>query len=474
MKNPEQKSFMQDAERSTLTVLAISTYELGHQPLVLGRLASAFESLGINHALLDNSISNLTFNTKDDFLVDGDTLPTHLIISVPMHTATQLGREIAKRARALFGNTIVIVAVGLYANVAIATPELFDLAIPTGDIRKLIEVLGIEVPEDIRFNHLVPVRTSLPGISNYAHLIKSDEARLVGYAETTTGCAHSCLHCPVPTVHNGKFKAVPAETVLRHIDQLHREGAQHITFGDPDFLNGPTHAIKIVREMHRKHPDLTFDATIKVEHILEHPNIWQEMGNLGLQFVVSAFEHSSDLILSKLAKGHTRADMVTALHILRDHGIEVRPSLLPFTPWTDRQSIIDLIEFVFEHELLESIDPVQFSIRLLIPLNSLLLSDPDLRLGPWNSELLSFEWHNIDPQIDDLQLELSELAQEAEIKELSPQLTFTQIRNLIYSHFDLIPTPRSVPPSSQCTKPRLSESWFCCAEPTRSQLNTLG
>lgn len=474
MKSKAQSTSVETSSPTTLSVLAISTYELGHQPLVLGRLASAFEALEIEYALLDNSVANLTFNTKEDFMVGDNSTPTHLIISVPMHTATQLGRKIAERARTIFGSTITIVATGLYANVAKATPELFDFAIPTGDVTKIIKVLGIEIPEHVQLKQLIPNRTSLPDITNYAHLINNDEASLVGYAETTTGCAHSCLHCPVPTVHNGKFKAIPAEVVLHHIDELYNEGAKHITFGDPDFLNGPSHALKIVREMHRRHPDLTFDATIKVEHVLEYPHIWQEMRDLGLQFIVSAFEHSSDLILSKLAKGHTKADMIASLQILRAHDIEVRPSLLPFTPWTDRESIIDLIEFIFDYELLESVDPVQFAIRLLIPLNSLLLADPDLKMGPWNSEQLSFEWHNIDPQIDALQIDLSELAQQAEIKELSPQFAFAQIRNLIYDHFDLVPEPRSIAESNKCAKPRLSESWFCCAEPTRNQINTLG
>ncbi len=47
-----------------------------------------------------------------------------------------------------------------------------------------------------------------------------------------------------------------------------RAGAQHITFGDPGFFNGVGHALAIVGALHREHPQLTYDRTIKIEHLL--------------------------------------------------------------------------------------------------------------------------------------------------------------------------------------------------------------
>jgi hypothetical protein len=45
--------------------------------------------------------------------------------------------------------------------------------------------------------------------------------------------------------------------VLADIAAQVKEGAEHITFGDPDFLNGPTHAMHIVASMHAAYPSLT-------------------------------------------------------------------------------------------------------------------------------------------------------------------------------------------------------------------------
>ncbi|NNN19246.1 MAG: radical SAM protein [Acidimicrobiaceae bacterium] len=468
------KPLNESSRKAQIKVLAVSTYELGHQPLVLARLASTFETAMIGYSICDNSVANRTFTNYDDFLLDDKTPPTHLFISVPMHTATQLGKTIANRARAILGNSVQIIAVGLYANVALAATSAFNTAIVSQESAKILDILGIDPTDASPTQSIPPDRTALPGLQNYAHLISGGEKKLSGYVETTIGCAHLCKHCPVPVVFHGKFKAVPSKLVIEQINQLYEEGARHITFGDPDFLNGPAHALKIARAMHKAHPDMTFDATVKVEHILEQREIWSEFKDLGLVFVVSAFEHTSDLILSKLGKGHTRSDIISALELLRVYGIEVRPSLMPFTPWTDRASLIDLIEFLFDYELLESVDPVQLSIRLLVPLESLILTVSDTEIGPWNSELLSYQWHSRDQTIDELQFELATIAEESQARELNAITTFTLMRDSIYRHFNLQIPLRETSSSSCGNKPRLSESWFCCAEPTRVQFDRLG
>jgi Na+(H+)/acetate symporter ActP len=65
--------------------------------------------------------------------------------------------------------------------------------------------------------------------------------------------------------------------------------------------------------MHAEFPHLTFDFTAKVEHLLKHRHLLAELRECGCAFAVSAFESTSDLVLEKLDKGHTRADMVVAL-----------------------------------------------------------------------------------------------------------------------------------------------------------------
>ena len=74
-------------------------------------------------------------------------------------------------------------------------------------------------------------------------------------------------------VYNGRFRIVQREVVLEDIRRQVAAGAQHITFGDPDFFNGVGHSMQIVETLHREHPGLSYDVTIKVEHLLRQDEL---------------------------------------------------------------------------------------------------------------------------------------------------------------------------------------------------------
>ena len=103
-------------------------------------------------------------------------------------------------------------------------------------------------------------------------------------------------------VYRGRFVAVPRETVLADVAQQIAVGARHVSFGDPDFLNGPTHALRIVRELHARWPEVSFDATIKIEHLLEHRALLADLAQCGMIFVTSAVESLNDDVLKNATK----------------------------------------------------------------------------------------------------------------------------------------------------------------------------
>src|SRR5207342_3432711 len=112
-----------------------------------------------------------------------------------------------------------------------------------------------------RIHFLVPDRTGLPPLSKYATLQLPDgERRMVGYTEASRGCRHLCRHCPVVPVYQGQFRVVQPEVVLADVAAQVAAGARHVTFGDPDFFNGPTHAVRIVSALHEAHPTVSYDV----------------------------------------------------------------------------------------------------------------------------------------------------------------------------------------------------------------------
>ena len=467
-----------------MRVLLLSTYELGHQPLGLASASAALMAAGHEVTPVDLSLDALS-----DEQIDWAEAAA---VSVPMHTATRLAVAAVsgvKRRRP----ALQICAYGLYAGAAAQEGEgCFDLAIG-GEYEALLTewANGLEAPGPTegagragpvpvsldlgRHRSVVPERRHLPGLDRYARLIENGEERLVGYVEASRGCAHRCRHCPVPVVYDGRLRTVAVDTVVADIDRLVESGASHITFGDPDFLNGPHHSLRVVREMHARHPDLTFDATVKVEHVLRHRALWPELAEAGLLFVVSAFETVNDSILVRLAKEHTSAQEAEAVALLRRHGVEIRPSFLPFTPWTELGDMAALVDFVTANGLESNVDPVQYSIRLLVPPGSLLLDEEGAdAFGPYDPGALGHPWKAGHPGLDELQGQLSALAERVSAED--PAGAFAEVHRLVSEatrRWGVAgPGPLSGAPARAV--PRLTEAWFCCAEPTCSQLERAG
>ncbi|MHB8660274.1 MAG: CUAEP/CCAEP-tail radical SAM (seleno)protein [Solirubrobacteraceae bacterium] len=454
-----------------MRVLLISTYELGHQPLHVASPAAALRQAGHEVRCLDLSVQAW----DPDVLEWAQTVG----FSVPMHTAMRLALAAGRRVRREHPG-LAICFYGLYATVSreLIEDELAARVI-AGEyepaLTAWVDELSIqELPAQTtqapiihlqRGTFELPARELLPGLEHYARLAIGGEERLVGYVEASHGCVHRCRHCPVPTVYDGRIRVVGTDTVLRDVERLAGMGARHITFGDPDFLNGWRHSVAIVRALHERCPELTFDCTTKVEHVLEHAGIWEEMAASGCLFVVSALESVNDEILARLDKGHTTAEAVLAVELLREHGIETRPSFMPFTPWSTPHDVLEILDFVAAHDLVANVDPVQYTIRLLVPEGSLLLKRKDLRehLGPYEPERLSYPWRSADPAADRLQSRLSALIQQSAAAHEATGLTFARIRAAVREATGApnVPEPETIPMGSTEGRPRLTEPWFC-------------
>jgi radical SAM superfamily enzyme YgiQ (UPF0313 family) len=445
-------------------ILLLSCYELGHQPLGLASPLAFLERAGFETQALD-----LAVRPFDEDLV---RRARFVGISVPMHTALRLGVGAARRVRRI-NPAAHICFYGLYAtlNASYLLDGIADSTIGGEYEQALVALVQSLPPGPVgpvleRLDFPVPSRGQLPALETYAALLDDGLPRAAGYVEASRGCLHHCLHCPIPPVYDGRFFVVPAEVVLADIRRQVAAGATHITFGDPDFLNGPGHSLKIVRAMHAEFPALTFDCTAKVEHLLERRALLPELAQLGCRFIVSAVESLSDVVLANLEKGHTRADVYAALPAMRAAGIALRPSFVPFTPWATLDDYLELLDFVAEQDLVHHVDPVQFGIRLLVPPGSALLHRPAMRpfLGALDAAALTYTWTHPDPRMDALQREVMAIVEQATQDSADGEATFLHIRREAY-HAAGRPAPPApawtVPRPRPPRPPRLSEPWFC-------------
>ena len=459
-------------------MLLISTYELGHQPLHVASPAAELRRAGHEVSALDLAVEDW-----DPTLVDGVDA---VAISVPMHTAMRLAVETGRRIKGRRPR-VPVALYGLYAHVG--SERVLGVAadrLICGEYEDALVawVGGLDggtppseaVTVDIgRRRFVPPLRSVLPPLDRYAHLAHDSGRKKVGYVEASHGCRHRCAHCPIPAVYGGRFRITGLDTVVADVDQLVEAGAGHITFGDPDFLNAPAYSLDVLETVHRRHPRVTFDLTVKVEHVLAERERWGAIADANVAFVVSAVESLDDAVLSRLGKGHTAADAAEAVDVVRGVGIDLHPTWLPFTPWTTVDGVADIAEFVWRHDLATVTDPVQLSIRLLVPDGSLILDIDgiDEHLTGYDADSLGHTWKAADPAADRLQEELAALAEKGAAEDADQVDTLRQMTRVIVDAAGR-PVPDMAVPAHALGRPRLSEPWFCCAEPTTTQLGVFG
>jgi len=464
------------------SALLISTYEMGRQPFGLASAAAWLREAGWRVEAIDAAKEKLV----EDRLRTPDLIGFHL----PMHTATRLAGPIVAAARRVNPHAR-LAAFGLYAPLneewlrSLGVDAIFggefeedlvawadherrstpntqspqESSISESSARAAFQRRPAALP---RIHFLVPDRSVLPPLTKYASLQMPDGTRrTVGYTEASRGCRHLCRHCPVVPIYEGRFRVVQAEVVLADVDAQVAAGASHITFGDPDFFNGPTHAMRIVDALHAAHPDVTYDATIKVEHLLAHRDLVPRLAATGCAFVTSAVESIDDRVLAIFDKGHTRADFVEAAALCRGAGLTLAPTFVAFHPWLTLASYCELLDAIESLDLVDHVAPIQLAIRLLVPEGSRLLTLPEMRphLGAFDPATLTHRWRHPDPRVDALHEDVMAI--------VGARLTanraavFDAVSALAHARARVPRAGRPKPARDRATVPYLNEPWYC-------------
>jgi radical SAM superfamily enzyme YgiQ (UPF0313 family) len=469
-------------------IVLISTYELGRQPFGLASPAAWLRKSGHDVVCLDLSRQSL-----DESAVRAAEL---IAIYLPMHTATRLAAKLIPSLCKL--NALAdLCCYGLYAPMNADYLRTLGVAIILGGEfeQGLVQLAGrlqgrlgsgdrANVSPQLeplvsleRLAFEVPDRSDLPPIGKYAHLIiPGGGFRLVGSTEASRGCKHLCRHCPIVPVYKGVFRVVSRDIVMQDIRQQVASGAQHISFGDPDFFNGIRHAMELIEEFHREFPGVTYDVTIKIEHLKKYEAHLPKLKETGCLFVISAVEYLDDAVLRALDKGHTREDFLHVVSVFRALGMILHPTFVPFTQWTTMESYLDLLRVIRAESLMENVAPIQLGIRLLIPEGSRLLELNEVRsnVGPFDPESLFYPWKHADPRVDALSETVQAIAAEGDRRKESRSIVFERIWVAAHAAAELDVPILQLAHAPPAAVPFLSEPWYCCAEPTREQFVSLG
>ena len=460
------------APKSPPRVVLLSTYDLGRQPFGLASPAAWLRRAGATVTCNDLAVEPL----DEPAVRSADFVALY----VPMHAATRLAAREVARIRTL-NRRARLGFFGLYAAMNERYLRSLGAELVAGgefervlaewvlDGRRPAEVVSLE-----RLPFITPDRKGLPELARYAGVDLGDgDPRAVGYTEASRGCKHMCRHCPIVPVYQGRFRVVPREVVLADIRQQVEAGARHITFGDPDFWNGIGHALPIVHALHREFPELTYDVTIKIEHLVRHAEHLATLRETGCLFVTSAVESVDDRVLAILDKGHTRADFAAVARRFRETGLVLHPTFVAFTPWVSLSGYVDLLQEVQRLDLIENVAPVQLAIRLLVPAGSRLLELPDVRarVGAFDEVALCHPWAHPDPAVDALHREIESMVRAATAEGASRALVFERAceiaeraagaRSARNAHATRTLVPHVAREPKRPPIPFLTEPWYC-------------
>jgi radical SAM superfamily enzyme YgiQ (UPF0313 family) len=473
---------------TTLKIVLISTYELGRQPFGLASPAAWLRKRGRDVVCMDLARQAL----NEPAIKKADLIAIYL----PMHTATRLAAQILPSLRAqnpgahfccyglyapmneayLRSLGVATILGGEFENGLVHLAERLAQSSENGnrEERPAPQEESLISLERLKFE--VPDRSGMPALQKYAHLIiPGDGYRIVGSTEASRGCKHLCRHCPIVPVYNGVFRIVPREIVLEDVRRQVAAGAQHISFGDPDFFNGIGHAIPLIEQFHREFPGVTYDVTIKIEHLRKYEEHLPKLKETGCLFVISAVESVNDLFLAALEKGHTRADFLQVAATFRNLGLTLHPTFVPFSPWTTVENYLDLLRVLYEEQLTENVAPIQLGIRLLIPAGSRMLELEEISraIGPFDPQSLVYPWRHSDQRVDALSETVQQFAATADRDKLSRTMAFERIWIAAHRAAGIASSALSRTQTAQPV-PFLSEPWYCCAEPTTDQLISIG
>lgn len=400
-----------------ISVVLVSTYEGGMQPLTLATATAHLRAANHQVVCYDDSIAQPPI----DALCGADLVA----ISIPLYESIQraadlLAEVIKSRPESvvvLFGphaflQRNALLALGA-AGVVLGDWEdtLVQVAARVSDELPLDGVSGLATAGWTgshvyhRAGHRTPDRSSLPALDRYVYAEASKRIgpdTVMGNVESARGCRFACTYCSIFASNHKKVTVFDPEVTYQDIANLVHAGATHICFTDAEFFNAPANALDVARRMHREFPHLTFDFTTRADLIAENSARIEEVVSLGARFVTSAFEFPSERVLEAVNKQFSVLTLEKALTVCRAAGLGINPTFLLFNPWTTFDDLGRFGDFVTRNGLDDQIEPVQFTTRLWLYKGSPLMHRPEVRASVVKENFFNYEWQHPEVEVEDL------------------------------------------------------------------------
>jgi len=140
---------------------------------------------------------------------------------------------------------------------------------------------------------------------------------------TSRGCPSACHFCSSSNFFGAGWRHRSAESVLAELDEIYNlYGFRAVCFMDDNFTLSPRRVMEIADGIIERGYDLKWWNFSRVDTIVRNPAMVARMSAAGSTTVYLGIESGNEDTLNSLGKNTTNNDVVQALDMLRQNGIE--------------------------------------------------------------------------------------------------------------------------------------------------------
>ena len=164
--------------------------------------------------------------------------------------------------------------------------------------------------------------------------------------ETKRGCPYSCIYCADPIAKGREVYARPPKAVVDELENLLRQGVDHIHTCDSEFNLPEEHALEVCREIIRRNLGgrlRWYAYCAPVPFSPELATLMRRAGCVGINFGV---DNGDQQMLRRLRRGFTPDDILNVARLCREAGLVVMFDLLLGSPGESKESITRTIDLM--------------------------------------------------------------------------------------------------------------------------------
>ena len=209
----------------------------------------------------------------------------------------------------------------------------------------LLQIPGLAIPISDEHVHRTPKKAYMPKADELPFPRRDLVAHLqdryyylfhqpVATMKTTWGCWYKCNFCFTWRITDGHPYSRSPESIIEELEQIE---AEDVYIVDDIFLINKSRMDKIIQLLREKNIRKKYLVYARADFIAENEDYIKTWAELGLRAVFIGLEAPTNPELDSMDKECTVDANITAIKVLRRHGVDTYGSLIPQPDYTEKE-----------------------------------------------------------------------------------------------------------------------------------------